>query len=79
MALIQIRDVPEDVYETIRRRARRAGQSIQAYMLSQAIEIGRRPTPDEIVADLEADFEERPRLAIDTDALLADRDAGRPR
>ncbi|MGH3906512.1 MAG: FitA-like ribbon-helix-helix domain-containing protein [Pseudonocardiaceae bacterium] len=28
MATIQIRDVPEDAYETIRRRARAAGQSI---------------------------------------------------
>ena len=35
MALIQIRDVPEETYETIRRRARAAGQSIQAYMLAR--------------------------------------------
>jgi len=79
MALIQIRDVPEDVYETIRRRARRAGQSIQAYMLARTIELGRRPTPSEVLADLETDLERRPGLAIDSDALIADRDAGRPR
>jgi antitoxin FitA len=78
MALIQIRDVPEDVYETIRRRARRAGQSIQAYMLARTVEIGRRPTPEEVLADIDADLAERPRLAVDTDSLLADRDAGRP-
>jgi plasmid stability protein len=78
MALIQIRDVPEDVYETIRFRARRAGQSIQAYMLARTIEISRRPTPDEVIADLQADLRQRPRLEIDTDALLADRDADRP-
>jgi antitoxin FitA len=79
MALIQIRDVPEDVYETIRRRARRAGQSIQAYMLARTIELGRRPTPSEVLADLETDLEQRPGLAIDSEALIADRDAGRPR
>jgi plasmid stability protein len=79
MALIQIRDVPEDVYETIRLRARRAGQSIQGYMLARVIEIARRPTPSEVLADLEADLGERPPLAIDTDTLIADRDAGRPR
>jgi plasmid stability protein len=78
MALIQIRDVPEDVYEAIRRRARRAGQSIQAYMLARTVEIGRRPTPDEVLADLEADLAARPPLAVDTDALLTDVDADRP-
>ncbi|MDD9371246.1 MAG: hypothetical protein PV358_14100 [Acidimicrobiales bacterium] len=78
MALIQIRDVPEDVYESIRRRARRAGQSIQAYMLARTVEIGRRPTPDEVLADLEADLAQRSSLRVDTDTLLADRDADRP-
>lgn len=79
MALIQIRDVPEDVYETIRLRARRAGQSMQAYMLARTIEMGRRPTPSEVLADLETDIEQRPGLEIDTEALIADRDSGRPR
>jgi plasmid stability protein len=78
MALIQVRDVPEDVYENIRRRARQAGQSIQAYMLARTIEIGRRPTPDEVLAQLEEDLERRTSLAVDTEALLADRDADRP-
>ena len=82
MALIQIRDVPDDVYESIRRRARQAGQSIQAYMLARTIEFGRRPTPSEIVAVLDEDLRNRAPLAIDSDALLADlradRDADRP-
>lgn len=79
MALIQIRDVPEDVYETIRLRARRAGQSIQRYMLARTIEIARRPTPGEVVADVEADLSRRPPLEVDIDTLIADRDAGRPK
>jgi hypothetical protein len=78
MALIQVRDVPEDVYESIRRRARRAGQSIQAYMLARIVEIGRRPTATEVLDRLDADLASRRRLAVDTDDLLADRDAGRP-
>lgn len=78
MALIQIRDVPEDVYETIRTRARQAGQSIQAYMLAQITEMGRRPTPSEVIAELQADLAKRPPLAVDVDAILADRDSGRP-
>jgi antitoxin FitA len=78
MALIQIRDVPEDVYETIRRRARGAGQSIQAYMLERIVEIGRRPTPSEVVAALRADLQDRPPLEVDAELLLRDRDSGRP-
>lgn len=78
MALIQIRDVPEDVYESIRRRARRAGQSIQAYMLARTVEIGRRPTPDEVLAELESDLAQRPALRVDVDDLLTDRDTDRP-
>lgn len=48
-------------------------------MLARTIDLGRRPTPDEVLADLEDDIERRPPLAIDTEALIADRDAGRPR
>jgi antitoxin FitA len=77
MALIQIRDVPEDAYEVIRRRARRAGQSIQSYMLARVIELSRRPSPAEVLADLEADLARRPDLEIDTATLLAERDSGR--
>ena len=78
MPLIQIRDVPEDVYEKIRRRARRAGQSIQAYMLARTIELGRQPTVDEVLATVEADLVERPPVEVDIDALRADLDDGRP-
>lgn len=79
MALIQIRDVPEDVYETIRRRARRAGQSIQSYMLAQAVEHARRPTPAEVLAQLETDLAGRPQLALDAELVLSDIAADRPR
>lgn len=78
MALIQIRDVPEPVYETIRRRARRAGQSIQAYMLAQTVELASRPTVTEVVDRLEAELAERPALAVDGELLLADIRADRP-
>ena len=54
MATIQIRDVPEDVYETIRRRARAGGQSIQAYMRQQVIDSARRRSKEEALAELDA-------------------------
>ena len=78
MALIQIRDVPEETYETIRRRARAAGQSIQAYMRAHLIEFAARRTTDEVLAELRADLAGRPPLEIDVDQLLADIRSDRP-
>ncbi|WP_413296827.1 FitA-like ribbon-helix-helix domain-containing protein [Mycobacterium tuberculosis] len=37
-ATIQVRDLPEDVAETYRRRATAAGQSLQTYMRTKLIE-----------------------------------------
>jgi len=54
MATIQVREVPEDLYEVLRRRARRAGQSMQAYMHDQLVELARRPTKEEAIEEIEA-------------------------
>jgi hypothetical protein len=50
----------------------------QSHGLGWAVEMLRRPTPTEVVADLDADVARRPQLKVDTDSLLADRDSGRP-
>jgi plasmid stability protein len=44
VATIQIRDVPDDVHEALQKRARAAGQSLQAYMREQVVELERRRT-----------------------------------
>ena len=54
MATIQIRDVPDDVYETIRRRAKAGGQSIQTYMREQIIYEARRRSKEEALAAIQA-------------------------
>lgn len=54
MATMQIRDIPEDVYETLRKRARAAGQSIQAYMREQMIDLASRRTKEEVLAVVES-------------------------
>lgn len=54
MATIQVRELPEDAYETIRRRARAAGQSIQAYMRDQVVQLAGRPTKEEAWAMVES-------------------------
>lgn len=54
MATIQVRELPEESYEVLRRRARRAGQSLQAYMRDQLVELAGRPTKAEAVERIEA-------------------------
>ena len=50
MATIQIRDIPEDAYQVIHRRARLAGRSIQSYMRDLIIDFAAGPTAQEALA-----------------------------
>ncbi len=50
MATIQVRQVPEDAYEVIRRRARNSGRSIQSYMRDVIIDFAGKPTIEEAIA-----------------------------
>lgn len=54
MATIQIRELPEETYETIRLRARASGQSIQNYMRDQVVALAAHRTKDEAWAAVEA-------------------------
>lgn len=58
MATIQIRDVPEDAYETIRRRARADGKSLQSYMRERVVEFAARPSKAELAEAIEAALRE---------------------
>jgi hypothetical protein len=72
MATIQIREVPEDAYEVIRRRARTAGQSIQSYMRSWVIDFAEHPTTNEALAAMEAAREASDAPGATPDSVLAD-------
>jgi len=52
MATIQIRAIPDDVYDIVRKRARAAGQSIQSYMRDVVIEFASTPTTEEVLAEM---------------------------
>ena len=52
MATIQIREIPDDSYEVIRRRAKESGQSIQAYMRRLVIDVTAQPTIEEALASI---------------------------
>ena len=54
MATIQVREIPENLYEVLRRRARRSGQSMQAYMRDQLVALASRPTKEEAIDEIEA-------------------------
>ena len=54
MATIQVREVPEESCEVLRRRARQAGQSMQAYMRDEIVAIAARPTKSEAIETIEA-------------------------
>src|SRR5699024_5968837 len=48
MATIQIRDLPEETYEVIRKRARSQGQSIQSYMRDRLVADAASPKPADV-------------------------------
>jgi len=46
---IQVKDVPEEVHATLRRRAAIAGQSLQEYLLARLVDDAQTPTLDELL------------------------------
>lgn len=77
MATIQIREIPEDAYEVIRKRARRAGRSIQSYMRDWILDFASRPTTEEALADMEAARESSHTAGATAESILADLAADR--
>jgi plasmid stability protein len=59
MATIQIRDVPDDVHRTYRRRAADAGMSLQEYLLGELVDGARSATPAEVVAQVRRQLAEQ--------------------
>jgi antitoxin FitA len=54
MATIQIRDIPDDVHAELQRQARSAGQSLQAFMRQQIVELTeRRARREAVLAEME--------------------------
>jgi len=49
MPSIQVKDVPDDVHKTLRRRAAAAGQSLQEYLLARLVEEAATPTLEEVL------------------------------
>ena len=69
MASIQIRNVPDQVAETFRRRADAAGQSLQVYMREHLIKSANRPDKAEIMAILEQTLANDPGPGISRETI----------
>ena len=79
MATIQIRDIPEEVHEELQRRAREAGQSLQAYMREHIVSTTRAQARwAEAVAEWEAYLAANPP-SITREQILNDLDEDRDR
>lgn len=50
MPSVQIKDVPAQTHDVLRRRAAEAGQSLQEYLRGRLIEEAARPTVDEVLS-----------------------------
>jgi antitoxin FitA len=77
MATIQIREIPEDSYEVIRKRARAAGRSIQSYMRDWVVDFADHPTTDEALAVMEAARNAAATPGASRESILADLAADR--
>ncbi len=48
MSTLQVRDVPDDVRQTLKVRAAAAGQSLSEYLLGELSRLARQPTLEEL-------------------------------
>lgn len=75
MPNIQIKDVPSEVHERLTARARRAGRSLQQYLLAELERIARVPTDDELFGEIERGGH---RVPLEPGAAAAAVRSGRP-
>ena len=75
MPSIQVKDVPEAVHATLRRRAAEAGMSLQEYLLARMAEDASTPTLDEVLDRAGGRAGGRVPLKTAVKAVRADRDS----
>ncbi len=74
MPSIQVKDVPDDVHATLRRRAAAAGMSLQEYLLGRLVEDAHVPTLEEVLDRAGGRAGGRASLRKAARAVRADRD-----
>jgi plasmid stability protein len=76
MPSLTIRDVPDETHAELAARAALAGQSLQAYLRSQLIELAKRPDARALMARVHA-RKQRTGTRLSAEQILAYRDADR--
>lgn len=80
MATIQVRDIPDDTYDELRRQAQAAGQSLQSYMRTQLVELARRRARKAaVLAELDQVIQRDGGRGMTHEQILADLDTDRAR
>ena len=72
MGTIQIRDVPDDVIEALKKQAAALGLSLSQYLRQELIEASQQSSWQEIFDDIEAHHAKYGPPNIDMDAVVAD-------
>lgn len=75
MPSIQVKDVPDEVHATLRRRAAAAGKSLQEYLLDQLVEEAQTPTLDELLDRASGRAGGKAPFKAAAEAVRAERDA----
>lgn len=75
MPSIQVKDVPDDVHATLRRRAAAAGMSLQEYLRGRLVEDAHTPTLEEVLDRAGGRAGGRAPLTNAARAIRVDRDA----
>jgi len=75
MKNIQIRKVPDQVCDVLRRRAAEEGMSLQEYLLSAVRELASRPSVSEVLKRAGSRAAGELRLSVAAKHLRAERDA----
>ena len=75
MPSIQVKDVPEEVHATLRRRAAIAGKSLQEYLLERLTDDAQKPTLEELLERAGGRAGGRATLKSAAKAVRSERDA----
>lgn len=73
MAMIQLRNVPDELHRRLKSRAALAGMSLSDYLLNEIRDLAERPTLEELRARLEQRSPVNPSVAP-AEAVRAERD-----
>jgi plasmid stability protein len=73
VAVIQIRNVPDELHQRLKARAASEGRSLSGYLLKEMRGLAARPTVDELRSRLQSRSSVTPSLSS-SDAVRAERD-----